>query len=70
MNYFYQYIYCINIFTVLCHILTSINQTYLGSFKNIENNVNGTIFLNVVCFKHFNKKYEMAFCLSNTIWQG
>ena len=32
MNYFYQYIYCTNIFTVLCHILTSINQTYSGQF--------------------------------------
>ena len=34
MNYFYQYIHCTNIFTVLCHILKSINQTYSGSFKN------------------------------------
>ena len=34
MNYFYQYIYCTNIFAVLCHFLTSINQTYSDSFKN------------------------------------
>ena len=74
MNYFYQYIYCTNILTVLCHILTSINQTYSGTFKNKLKWCNWEyvqlLFLNVTCFKHFNKKYEMSFCLSNTIWQG
>ena len=73
MNYFSQYIYCTNISTVLCHILRSINQTYSGDLKNKLKLCNWEyvqlLFLNVTCLKHFNKKYEMSFCLSNTIEQ-